>query len=363
MRRVLLTADAVGGVWTAALDLAAGLAAAGDEVALAVAGPAPAADQAAAARALGVALRRTPGALDWLGEARDIEAAAIGFAAHAAQFGADVVHLHAPAYAALARYCAPVTVSVHSCVASWRRAVHGGPLPADLAWRAALTAEGLAAADAVIAPSRSFAAALRALYPEAAGVIAISNGRAWTAGPARGPAAAFALAAGRFWDPAKNAAALDRAANGLSAPLLLAGPLVGPTGQSFTPQSARALGRITAQGIRALLAQRPVFVSAALYEPFGLAALEAAQAGAALVLSDIPTHRELWEGAALFAPAADEAALAAQIERCLTDAPLRRRLGLAARRRARRFGLGAFVRRVRAIHAGTAAALAPEGAL
>ena len=50
----------------------------------------------------------------------------------------------------------------------------------------------------------------------------------------------------------------------------------------------------------------------ALYEPFGLAVLEAAQAGCALVLSDIPTFRELWDGAALFVAAATTPRLCAE---------------------------------------------------
>jgi glycosyltransferase involved in cell wall biosynthesis len=43
-----------------------------------------------------------------------------------------------------------------------------------------------------------------------------------------------------------------------------------------------------------------VFASMALYEPFGLAVLEAAQAGTRLVLRDTPGFRELWDGAATF---------------------------------------------------------------
>jgi hypothetical protein len=46
------------------------------------------------------------------------------------------------------------------------------------------------------------------------------------------------------------------------------------------------------------LAERPVFVSSAATSPSAFAVLEAAQAGCALVLSDIPTFRELWDGAA-----------------------------------------------------------------
>ena len=43
----------------------------------------------------------------------------------------------------------------------------------------------------------------------------------------------------------------------------------------------------------------------ARYEPFGLAVLEAAQAGMALVLSDTPGFRELWDDAAIFVAGED----------------------------------------------------------
>ena len=78
-------------------------------------------------------------------------------------------------------------------------------------------------------------------------------------------------------------------------------------------------------------------MSPSRYEPFGLAALEAAGAEAALVLSEIPTYRELWEGAALFARADDPQHFAFQINALARDPRLRRRLGRRARRRAQRF--------------------------
>src|SRR5947199_312178 len=52
-----------------------------------------------------------------------------------------------------------------------------------------------------------------------------------------------------------------------------------------------------------------IFASPALYEPFGLTVLEAAAAGCALVLSDIPSFRELWSGAAVFVDPADSESL------------------------------------------------------
>ena len=72
-------------------------------------------------------------------------------------------------------------------------------------------------------------------------------------------------------------------------------------------------------GISEQLGARPIFVSVARYEPFGLAVLEAAQAGCALVLSDIPTFRELWGGAALFVPANDDRALVSHVERLANE--------------------------------------------
>ena len=80
---VLMSADAVGGVWTYALDLAGGLAAHGAATALAVLGPPPAADQEEAARAVpGLRLLPTDLPLDWLADAPEqVESAGAALAA------------------------------------------------------------------------------------------------------------------------------------------------------------------------------------------------------------------------------------------------------------------------------------------
>jgi glycosyltransferase involved in cell wall biosynthesis len=80
-----------------------------------------------------------------------------------------------------------------------------------------------------------------------------------------------------------------------------------------------------------------IFVSPSRYEPFGLAALEAAEAGAAPVLADIPTYRELWSGAARFVPADDPEAFARAVNELAADDRERTNLGAAARRRASGF--------------------------
>jgi glycosyltransferase involved in cell wall biosynthesis len=72
----------------------------------------------------------------------------------------------------------------------------------------------------------------------------------------------------------------------------------------------------------------------ARYEPFGLAVLEAAQAGCAVVLSDIPTFRELWDCAAVFVDA-DNSSRLAHVLGALARSPRRcAHLGHLARQRA-----------------------------
>ena len=71
-RKVLLTADTVGGVWTYALDLARGLSDRGVPVVLATLGPKPDAVQlAAAAEVPGLALRTLDQPLYWLARSED----------------------------------------------------------------------------------------------------------------------------------------------------------------------------------------------------------------------------------------------------------------------------------------------------
>ena len=85
--RLLMTADAVGGVWQYALELAAALDA---DVTLALLGPAPDAGQRAAAAAVpGLRLVETALPLDWLASGpAEVLAAAAALARLAAEVGA-----------------------------------------------------------------------------------------------------------------------------------------------------------------------------------------------------------------------------------------------------------------------------------
>ena len=109
-------------------------------------------------------------------------------------------------------------------------------------------------------------------------------------------------------------------------------------------------GALPEAELAGLLARRPVFASAARFEPFGLAVLEAAQAGCPLVLSDIATFRELWDGAAVFVAAGDPDGFAAAIAALLADPARHAPQGAAAQARAARFTPAATAAAMTAIY-------------
>ena len=155
-RRVLMTADAVGGVWHYALELARGLSGSDIEVVLAVLGPPAAPEQGLAATAIdGLTLVHGGFALEWMPAPRDLNAAGTWLLELEEAFAPDLIHLNGFAHATLP-WRVPTLVVAHSCVLSWWRAVHDGDAPAEWANHRRRTRAGLRAADLVVAPTRAF---------------------------------------------------------------------------------------------------------------------------------------------------------------------------------------------------------------
>lgn len=349
--RVLITADAVGGVWQYSTDLAAALVPLGYRPILALLGPAPTAEQRAhAARLEGVELIETGFTLDWLAsDEATVRATARGVAALARETGAGLLQLNQPALAGEPMPVPAIAVA-HSCVATWWRAVRGiEPMPSSFSWQARLMRAGLIAADLVACPTAAFAGALADCYALPKAPRVVHNGRAPIVTSA-GALHDFAFTAGRLWDEGKNLATLDQAAARLSVPLKAAGPLVAPHGGSAVFAHLHASGPVSVSWIARCLSARPVFVSAARYEPFGLAVLEAAMAGCPLVLADIPTFRELWGDVATLVPPDDAAGFALAIEELIGDTSRRLAQGDLARRHARRFSPAAMAEAMAALY-------------
>jgi glycosyltransferase involved in cell wall biosynthesis len=332
-----MTADAVGGVWTYAAQLAGALK--GADVTLAVLGPAP--TPAQRRQAAGARVVETGLSLEWMVQGPgEVAAASAGLRRLVREIGPDIVHLNSPALAAGERLGPPTLGFCHSCVATWWAAVKSGPMPADFRWRTEMTQAGLANCDVLAAPSRSFAAATAEVYGVRPAVAC--NGARPFGQPSR-PREPIVFTAGRLWDEGKNVATLDRAAALSRAPVYAAGALDSPAGGARARlDAALPVGALAPAEVADWMGRAAIFASAALYEPFGLGVLEAAQSGCALVLSDIPTFRELWNGAAWFVGPRDAAGFAAAFDALAADPDEAARLGALARARAARFSAEAM---------------------
>lgn len=323
--RILMTTDTVGGVWTYSCALASSLAASGAEVFLVTLGPRARADQHTMLRDVGVHLVETDLALEWQDpEGQNIPEARRVLAELQARHRPDIIHLNSFREASFA-WCAPTVLVAHSCVNSWALACRDTTWLAEPGWRryTERVAAALDAADAWVCPSQAFHDTIAAIYrPQSRGAV-IWNGIA-----PRNPAGRkqdLIFSAGRLWDRAKNIEALAAATPGLDWPVEVAGPIEAGRSAGVT-----WLGELPHDAVAARLRHAAIFVSPALYEPFGLSVLEAAASGCALVLSDIPTFRELWSGAALFFDPTDSEALHRTLATLCADEVGRARLQRAA---------------------------------
>ncbi|SFV35525.1 Glycosyltransferase involved in cell wall bisynthesis [Devosia crocina] len=346
---ILMTVDAVGGVWRYAMDLSQHLAQHGFRLTFAGFGPAPSAAQRIEAESLGRLFWHDDAPLDWLTEDETrLDAIPAILEDIVVADGIDLVHLNLPSQAAGLKLPVPVLAVSHSCVVTWFAAVRGTAVPPDWQWQYRRNRAGFDAADAVLAPSHSHAEMLLASYGPIPGLGVVLNGSSIE--PHLQPKQDLVFAAGRWWDDGKNGAVLDSAAAQIAWPVKMAGPQTGPNGQFLPIRHAEALGTLPHGEVANWMSRAAIVASPSRYEPFGLAPLEAARAGAALVLSDIPTYRELWDGAALFASPDDPAAFAQAIDHLSNDAGMRQDYAERARERSLRYTLDAQASAIQAIY-------------
>ena len=318
-----MTADTVGGVWTYALDLIRALPE--TEFLLATMGRALSSDQRAEVDTLpNMAVHESAFRLEWMEEPwEDVRRAGEWLLALEDEFAPDIVHLNGLVHGALP-FRAPKLVAFHSDVLSWWRAVRGEDAPPAWDPYADAVRASLHRADLVVAPSRAMLVEAEAIYGPFGRTVVVPNGREGFTPAAKEP---FVFAAGRMWDAAKNVAALDGL--NLPWPVVVAG-------------EGSPMGRLSADEVRNQMARAAIYALPARYEPFGLSILEAALAGCALVLGDIPSLRENWEGRASFVDPNNPDELRDVLRSLIGDSDLLVQMGAAARERAAEFGLARF---------------------
>lgn len=334
-----MTADTVGGIWTYALDLARALAPHGVQIALATMGRLPSPAQCAeAAFVRGLTLYPSAFALEWMDNPwDDITRAGNWLLGLEAECQPDIVHLNGYVHGGLP-WSAPTLMAGHSCVLSWWQAVHGTSAPPEWQRYHDEVQRGLQAAKLVAAPTQAMLDALQAFYGPLTATCVAPNGRN-AAGFKPGSKQPVVFSAGRLWDDAKNIRTLAEIAPDLPWPVRVAGETAPPGGQAQAFSGVQLLGCLPPAEIASRLAEAAIYALPARYEPFGLSALEAGLSGCALVLGDIPSLREVWADAALYAAPDNPDALRGAISRLISDVPLRREMSARALARARTYTL------------------------
>jgi glycogen synthase len=334
--RVLMTTDTIGGVWTYSLELARVLCEQGIEVALATMGdPLTSGQRREAARIPKLGIFESTYKLEWMQEPwDDVREAGQWLLELEGNLHPDIVHLNNYAFGALP-FSAPKLVVAHSEVIAWWRAVKGEEAPAGWNQYRDVVRAGLRSADLVVAPSTCALTDVIHHYGPLRVTEVVPNGREISFRHV--PKEPFIFSSGRLWDEAKNISTLAAVAGELAWPVHVAGDTQEPGGKSFSFANVRLLGRLNPSQMAEQFERASIYCLPVRYEPFGLSGLEAALAGCALVLGDIPSQREIWRDTAVFVPPNDATALRNALQQLIADAPRRRELAERAHMRALEF--------------------------
>jgi glycogen(starch) synthase len=352
-RSVLMTADGTPGVFLRAVELARALGRLDISVVLAVMGRPPTAAQRREAQHVPTLnVLEQPYKLEWMDEPwADIARARAWLLELERAHAPDVVHLHGYSYAS-APFRAPKLVAAHACMLS---APAVPTEPASVARYRENVRQGLVAADSVVAPTHALLTVLERTFGLDLQGSVIHDGIELTRiEPAHKES--FVLAAGPC-DEAVDIATLARVAPRLAWPVYVAGEVERAGFASEVPTAGadlvQLLGPLSSGELAEWLGRAAIHVHPARQGAFGFTILEAAASGCALVLGDIPSLRELWDGAASFVRPDDEAALVEALAALIDDPVRRSQLADAALQRALQYDVtrtrDAYVRHYRAL--------------
>ncbi|WP_395851917.1 glycosyltransferase family 4 protein [Cystobacter fuscus] len=329
MRHVLMSTQSSREAWTCALELSRALGERGLAVTLATLGaPLTLAQWAEARDVPGLRVEQSVWRSEDMPDAwDDVAESGAWLLELEARYLPDVVHLNGYCHGALPWKRKPLVVG-HACpLARARRE------PRYLSE----VSRGLRAAGHVVAPSHALLESLALQAGPLSSTSVIPPARRhvdFPPSPLREP---FLFTTGAPWDEARNLEVLEAVAPRLDWPVLVAGAREHPAGGLVRSRALHLLGELPRAALAERLGRASLFVLPSREEPSGLAALGAALAGCALVLSDIPPFREMWEEAAVFVPPEDTEMWGRALRRLVSEPVLRGRMSTLARTRALEF--------------------------
>ncbi|KTD19054.1 glycosyltransferase family 4 protein [Legionella jordanis] len=350
--KILMTADTVGGVWTYALSLCKGLLNYNAEIHLMTMGGNPDKQQLEEANRLSnVYLYCSDYKLEWMDDPwADVKLAAEWIKSVYDKINPDIIHFN-NFVDVNHNWSCPVITVFHSCVHTWWRAVKGEDAPPEWENYKQLVKKSISSSDIVIAPSRAILNEAQAVYGKIPSSKVIYNGSDFWLSEQSREKEPFILTAGRVWDEAKNIYALSEIADELDWPVYIAGNNINPSNAKVKiPENVHFLGPLSHQDLQVYMQRAAIFVMPARYEPFGLAVLEAAQAGCALVLGQIKTLEEIWQDTAVYVPPYDPAKLLRTLNHLIQDKELRSKLSSLTSLRSKNFTQEKMVREYQSLY-------------
>lgn len=328
--RILITADTVGGVWTYTRELISGLAGQDLQVVLVSFGGIPTAEQTRWMTGLAnLDYRPTAFKLEWMQNSMDdLRASAEYLETVAEETRPHLLHFNQFYYGGL-KYDAPRLVVAHSDVVSWWVAVNGCEPPDStwMRWYRRIVKNGLSHATAVAAPSHWMMKQVARYHIQPAKKVVIYNGRTPSLFYSNQEKEKTVTTVGRLWDSGKNAAILLR--EEMPWPVSIVGSEKQPGRQEAAVEQrerpgVRFLPQQSEEQLCELMGRAAIYAAVSVYEPFGLAPVEAALSGCAVVASHIESFRELWGNAAVFFRNNDAGSLRQALTDLAEDAEFRR---------------------------------------
>jgi glycosyltransferase involved in cell wall biosynthesis len=157
--------------------------------------------------------------------------------------------------------------------------------------------EGIERADAVVAPTQWMLQQLTDFYALPAKNLVIANGREIPFSKSTQRLQAASL--GRLWDPAKGLSVLSELS--LPIPVYVAGEKeLGSQRSMPALTNVRQLGVLAEDDVFSLFRGSALYLCTSIYEPFGLAPLEAALCGCGIIARDVASLREVWADNAMY---------------------------------------------------------------
>lgn len=339
--KIFMTTDTVGGVWNYSLDLCRALMPYNLEIHLLGLGAFPDENQQKEVKSIpNISFYPSNLKLEWMDDP-DIKKTNKKIEILCDIIQPDIFHFNNFVSKNFKRNIPRLTV-FHSCVQTWWQAVKGGSAPEEWNGYKEHLEKSCNLSDVVVFPTDAIRKSAVQAHNITSDTQVIFNARELEP-TCDDKKEKIILCTGRIWDEAKNLMILCKLADKLPWPIYVAGDNSHPnTSEKIVLDNIRFLGKLTSEELRFWLERTEIYINPALYEPFGLAVLEAAKCHCALALSKLDTLQEVWEENALYFQPKDEDDMLKTLLQLIENDALRKEYQQRAKQHSEKYQLAAM---------------------